>query len=186
MNLFLYESSLPTPLNGMLLHTPSHIHDRFTPTSMEAREEARSIKPDKTEAWKRTPKVNLFLYESSLPTPLNGMLLHTPSHIHDRFTPTSMEAREEARSIKPDKTEAWKRRRKKTDRQMLSVARVLPDLATGTTARRHYRPLLPPATDDTSASQMLSVTGGTTGPGSGTTGPRHYRPLLPPPTDGSS
>src|SRR5215216_1790688 len=63
---------------------------------------------------------------------------------------------------------------------------VLPDLATGTTARRHYRPMLPPATDDTSASQMLSVTGGTTGPRSGTTGPRHYRPLLPPPTEGSS
>src|SRR3954470_24414555 len=33
--------------------------------------------------------------------------------MHDRFTPTSTEAREEARDIKPDKTEAWKRRRKK-------------------------------------------------------------------------
>ena len=90
-----------------------------------------------------TPKVNPFLYESSLPTLLNGMLLHTPSHMHDRFTPTSTEAREEARSIKPDKTEAWKRRRKKTDRQMLSVA-------SGTTGPgdRYYRPavLPPPAT----------------------------------------
>jgi hypothetical protein len=128
-----------------------------------------------------TPKVNPFLYASPLPSLLNGMLLHTPSHMHDRFTLTSTEAREEARNIKPDKTEAWKRRRKKSDRQMLSVA-------SGTTGPgdRYYRPLLPPATDDTSASQMLSVTGGTTGPGSGTTGPRHYRPLLPPPTDGSS
>ena len=62
-----------------------------------------------------TPKVNPFLYASPLPTLLNGMLLHTPSHMHDRFTPTSTEAREEARSIKPDKTEAWKRRRNKTD-----------------------------------------------------------------------
>src|SRR3954470_14055859 len=60
-----------------------------------------------------TPKVNPFLYASPLPTLLNGMLLHTPSHMHDRFTPISMEAREEARNIKPDKTEAWKRRRKK-------------------------------------------------------------------------
>src|SRR3954470_22683644 len=60
-----------------------------------------------------TPKVNPFLYASPLPTLLNGMLLHTPSHMHDRFTPTSTEAREEARNIKPDKTEAWKRRRKK-------------------------------------------------------------------------
>src|SRR3954462_13719651 len=61
----------------------------------------------------RTPKVNPFLYASPLPTLLNGMLLHTPSHLHDRFTPTSTEAREEARNIKPDKTEAWKRRWKK-------------------------------------------------------------------------
>src|SRR3954470_10158280 len=65
-----------------------------------------------------TPKVNLFLYASPLPTLLNGMLLHTPSHMHDRFTPTSTEAREEARNIKPDKMEAWKRRRKKTNRQL--------------------------------------------------------------------
>src|SRR3954466_8070753 len=60
-----------------------------------------------------TPKVNPFLYASLLPTLLNGMLLHTPSHIHDRFTPTSTEATEEDRNIKPDKTEAWKRRWKK-------------------------------------------------------------------------
>src|SRR3954464_10423359 len=53
----------------------------------------------------RTPKVNPFLYASPLPTLLNGMLLHTPSHMHDRFTPTSTEAREEARNIKPDKTD---------------------------------------------------------------------------------
>src|SRR3954463_1408109 len=88
-----------------------------------------------------TPKVNPFLYASPLPTLLNGMLLHTPSHMHDRFTLTSTEAREEARSIKPDKTEAWKRRRKKTDRQMLSVA-------SGTTGPgdRYYRPVaLPPS-----------------------------------------
>src|SRR3954463_2079705 len=88
-----------------------------------------------------TPKVNPFLYASPLPTLLNGMLLHTPSHMHDRFTLTSTEAREEAQSIKPDKTEAWKRRRKKTDRQMLSVA-------SGTTGPgdRYYRPAaLPPS-----------------------------------------
>src|SRR4051812_11021429 len=63
-----------------------------------------------------TPKVNPFLYASPLPTLVNGMLLHTPSDMHDRFTLTSTEAREEARNIKPDKTEAWKRRRKKTGR----------------------------------------------------------------------
>src|SRR4051812_42822762 len=36
-----------------------------------------------------TPKVNPFFYASPLPTLLNGMLLHTPSHMHDRFTLTS-------------------------------------------------------------------------------------------------
>src|SRR3954462_9428324 len=71
---------------------------------------------------------------------LNVMLLHTPSHMHDRFTLTSTEAREEARNIKPDKTKAWKSRRKKTNRQMLSVA-------SGTTGPgdRYYHPAaLPP------------------------------------------
>src|SRR4051812_39977814 len=93
-----------------------------------------------------TPKVNPFLYASPLPTLLNGILLHTPSYGHDRFTLTSTEAREEARSIKPDNTEAWKRRRKKTDRQLPGPS--------GTTGRRnrYYRsavlpPLLPLATD---------------------------------------
>src|SRR3954462_8439962 len=65
-----------------------------------------------------TPKVNPFLYASPLPALLNGMLLHTTSHMHDRFTPTSTEAREEARNIKPDKTDAGKRRRSKTGRQL--------------------------------------------------------------------
>src|SRR4051812_993329 len=110
------------------------------------------------------------------------MLLHTPSHMHDRFTPTSTEAREEARSIKTDKTEAWKRRRKKTDRQMLSVA-------SGTTGPgdRYYRPAaLPPPADDANRSQILSVSGGTTGSAPDTTGQRYYRPLIPLTTDGSS
>src|SRR4051812_32128153 len=133
-----------------------------------------------------TPKVNPFLYASPLPTLLNGMLLHTPSHMHDRFTLTSTEAREEARSIKHDKTEAWKRRRKKTDRQILSVA-------SGTTGPgdRYYRPaalppLLPPPTDDVNRSQILSISGGTTGSGPDTTGQRYYSPLIPLATDGSS
>src|SRR3954467_15272313 len=73
-----------------------------------------------------TPEVNLFLYASPLPTLLNGMLLHTPSHMHDRFTPTSTEAREESPNIKPNKTEAWKRRRKKTDLHRQAPA-ILPD-----------------------------------------------------------
>src|SRR4051812_9781459 len=107
-----------------------------------------------------TPKVNPFLYESSLPTLLNGMLLHTPSHIHDRFTPTSTEAREEARSIKPDKTEAWKRRRKKTVQQLPG--------SSGTTGRRnrYYRSaVLPPGTE------ACAIATGSPG-----TGLRYYRP----------
>src|SRR3954466_10320496 len=68
-----------------------------------------------------TPKVNPFLYASPIPTLLNGMLLHTPSHMHDRFTPTSTETREEARGLAPDKTEAWKRRRKKLQLESASA-----------------------------------------------------------------
>src|SRR3954464_1394040 len=86
-----------------------------------------------------TPKVNPLLYARSLPTLLNGMLLHTPSHMHDRFTPTSTEAREEARNIKPDKTEAWKRRRKKTGRQLLG-----PSGTTGWRNRYYRSAVLPP------------------------------------------
>src|SRR4051794_22431054 len=86
-----------------------------------------------------TPKVSPFLYASSLPTLLNGILLHTSSYGHDRFTLISTEAREEARSIKPAKTMAWKRRRKKIDRQLPGQG--------GTTGcrNRYYRSaVLPP------------------------------------------
>src|SRR4051812_6406383 len=76
VNPFLYASPLPTLLNGMLLHTPSHMHDRFTPTSTEAREEARDIKPDKTEAWKRRQKNPRLNHRSLLPTPESPVLLH--------------------------------------------------------------------------------------------------------------
>ena len=76
MNPFLYASPLPTLLNGMLLHTPSHMHDRFTLTSTEAREEARNIKPDKTEAWKRRRKKPRLNHRSLRPTPESPVLLH--------------------------------------------------------------------------------------------------------------
>src|SRR4051812_50134259 len=60
----------------MLLHTPSHMHDRFTPTSTEARQEARNIKPDKTEAWKRRRKKPRLNHRSLRPTPESSVLLH--------------------------------------------------------------------------------------------------------------
>src|SRR4051812_16003903 len=60
----------------MLLHTPSHMHDRFTPTSTEAREEARNIKPDKTEAWKRRRNKPWLNHQSIRPTPESPVLLH--------------------------------------------------------------------------------------------------------------
>ena len=46
-------------------------------------------------------------------SPLNGILLHTPSFVHARFTSTGTGAREEARGLEDDKTEAWKRRKNK-------------------------------------------------------------------------
>ena len=53
----------------------------------------------------RTLKVNSILYPSPLPSPLDGILLHTPSLDHDRFTSTSTGTREEARGLKADKEE---------------------------------------------------------------------------------
>ena len=44
-----YASPLPPHLDGILLHTPSLDHDRFTSTSTGAREEARGLKADKEE-----------------------------------------------------------------------------------------------------------------------------------------
>ena len=49
MNSILYPSPLPPHLDGILLHTPSLDHDRFTSTSTGAREEARGLKADKEE-----------------------------------------------------------------------------------------------------------------------------------------
>ena len=87
-----------------------------------------------------TSKVNPILYVSPLPTLLNGILLHTPPYDYVRTTSTSTELREEARSLKADVTEAWKRRGAK--RAKIGMA--------GTTARpgRYYRqdpagPVLP-------------------------------------------
>ena len=60
-----------------------------------------------------TLKVNSILDTGPLPPHLDGILLHNPSLDHDRFTLTSTGAREEARGLKPDKREAWKRRKMK-------------------------------------------------------------------------
>ena len=89
MNPFLYASPLPTLLNGMLLHTPSHMHDRFTPTSTEAREEARDIKPDKTEAWKRRRKKPRLNHRSLRPTPESPVLLHRSLRTYLRTDPSN-------------------------------------------------------------------------------------------------
>ena len=44
----------------------------------------------------RNLKVNSILYTSPLPTHWNGILLHTPSCVYDRFSSRSTGAREEA------------------------------------------------------------------------------------------
>ena len=52
-----------------------------------------------------TSKVTSIPYASPLPPYLDGILLHTPSLNHDRFTSTSTGTREEARGLKADKEE---------------------------------------------------------------------------------
>src|SRR3954464_14460603 len=89
VNPLLYARSLPTLLNGMLLHTPSHMHDRFTPTSTEAREEAQNIKPVKTEAWKRIRKKPQLNHRSLRPTPESPVLLHRSLRTYLRTDPSN-------------------------------------------------------------------------------------------------
>ena len=81
------------------------------PTVLSTSRTLSSPTPYAKSPW--TLKVNSILYMSPLPPHLDGILLHTPSLDHDRFTSTSTGAREEARGLKTDKTGAWKRRKKK-------------------------------------------------------------------------
>ena len=112
-------------------------------------------------------KVNSLLSLCDFDTPLDGLLLHNHALCIIRYE----EKNPQDGGTPADKT-----------KNSLSPA-VLPDLATGTTAWRHYRQMLLPTTDDANRSQILSVSGGTTGPGTGTTALRHYRPLLPLPAE---
>ena len=60
--------------------------------------------------------MNLLLYACLQLPILNGMLLHPPSYVYDKYASTSTEGREaamKAQGLKADVTEAWKRRRKK-------------------------------------------------------------------------
>ena len=69
-------------------------------------------------------KVNSIPYVTSLLALRNGLLLDTPTYIHDRSTSTSTEIKG-ARGLKPDKSHAWKRRRKrrKESRRVADTAR---------------------------------------------------------------
>ena len=66
----------------------------------------------------RTSKVNSILYASPLHTPLNGILLHTPSCDHARFDFDEYGSMGGSPStgLKADKREAWKRRKRPTTR----------------------------------------------------------------------
>ena len=81
-----------------------------------------------------TSKVNSILDTSPIPLHENGILLHTPSYDISRFTSTSTEIWKEARSLKSDIIEAWRRRRKKQRQRYYRCP------ASGTTApHRYYR-----------------------------------------------
>jgi hypothetical protein len=78
-----------------------------------------------------TSKVNHIRYTSLFPPHVNGILLHTPSYDIARFTSTSTETWEEARSLKSDVMEAWKRMRKKLDRSLRTQTGVSGPTQTG-------------------------------------------------------
>ena len=69
-------------------------------------------------------KVNSIPYVTSLLALMNGLLLDTPIYIHDRPTSMSTEIKG-ARGLKPNKSHAWKRRRKrrKESRRVADTAR---------------------------------------------------------------
>jgi hypothetical protein len=55
------------------------------------------------------PKVNPLLYVGLHISPVNGILLHTPTYINAMFTSMSIDVMG-ARGLNPDNREAWKRR----------------------------------------------------------------------------
>ena len=67
--------------------------------------------------------MNPILYASPLPTRLNGMLPHAPSHVHARVITRRAGAWEgDAKGVLEDnttKTEAWKRRRNRTHEEKM-------------------------------------------------------------------
>ena len=77
--------------------------DAVRPTVLPTSSTLSSPTPYAKSPW--TSKVTSIPYASPLPPHLDGILLHTPSHDHDRFTSTSTGAREEARGLKADKEE---------------------------------------------------------------------------------
>ena len=82
----------------------------------------------------RTSKVNSLHYMSTYAPIVNGILLHTPSHDHHRFTSMSTDAWKEdhgERELNLDKREAWKRRRKRRGYFISGTT----SASTGTTAR---------------------------------------------------
>jgi hypothetical protein len=89
-------------LSGQLLHDQQVIQPALRSSPSQALQHMSS--------W---TSVNPILYTSPIPTLLNGILLHTPSHGYARLVMRSTGAWEEAtstRGLKPDKGEAWKRR----------------------------------------------------------------------------
>ena len=77
--------------------------DAVRPTVIPTSSTLSSPTPYAKSPW--TSKVTSIPDASPLPPHLDGILLHTPSLDHDRFTSTSTGAREEARGLKSDKGE---------------------------------------------------------------------------------
>ena len=87
------------------------IRDVVRPTSITM------LRPSTLHKSPWTSKVSSFLYLSSIPPLLDGILRHAPSFDDARFVMTGACTREDdqgAQGMRADKTVAWKRRRKKS------------------------------------------------------------------------
>jgi hypothetical protein len=114
-----------------MLSSPTH-PDAGRPTVVTASCTNSSAPTYAKSSW--TSKVNPILITGPFPSHENGILLHTPSYDISRFTSTSTEIWKEARSLKSDIIEAWRRRRKKQRQRYYRCT------TSGTTAtHRYYR-----------------------------------------------
>ena len=108
---------------------------------------ARPIHPgmSRTSSYTKSPwirKVNAFLFENPFCTPLDGILRKHPPLCIDRYDTMSTDVKgdaEEAQDSRPSKVYAWKRRKKRQDKEDGVTGRTAPHKRMSTELNRNFR-----------------------------------------------